>query len=72
MVLTVLVGDDVGHIDSAVAGLGPHAAARCAGVGVPLSLVDVGDVIHNQGLVAGMHWRDGDRTSKCDTLDQFP
>lgn len=42
----VPVGDGVVHVDHAVAGLGPHAATRCAGV----SVVVVGDVIHHHGL----------------------
>ena len=53
---TVLSGDGVGHIDFAVTGLPPHAAAGGAGVRVPLQLVVVRDVVHYIGLVLGVNW----------------
>ena len=54
-VLTILVLDDVGNIDLAVRGLSPHAATGCAGVSVPLILILVSDVIHDVGLILGVH-----------------
>lgn len=53
--LTVLLGDHVRHIDLPVAGFGPHAASGRALVGIPLVLIVIGDVVHDEGLVLRVH-----------------
>lgn len=54
-VLTVMVGDHVGHVDFSIGGFGPHAAPRRALVGVPLLFRVVGDVVDDQRLVLATH-----------------
>lgn len=53
--LTVLLGDHVRHVDLPVAGFGPHAASGRALVGIPLVLIVIGDVVHDEGLVLRVH-----------------
>ena len=43
--LTVHSGDGVGHVDVPIGRLGPHAATRCAGVSVSLSLRIIGNIV---------------------------
>lgn len=49
--LTVVVGNDVGHIDLAVTVFLPHASAGSARVGVPLIRRVNGDVSHKLRLI---------------------
>lgn len=56
--LTVMCGDDVGHVDLSVSGFAPHAALGGAAIGVSLALVVIGNIVHDQGLLLRTHcWR---------------
>lgn len=53
--LTVMWGDDKGHVDLSIRRLAPHAAAGCASICVPL--LTVGDVINDQRSIWSAHCR---------------
>lgn len=50
-------GNDVGDVDLPIRRLGPHAAAGCAGISVPLLFAVVGDVVDDQRLIGSAHCR---------------
>lgn len=54
--LTVVVCDDVGHVDHAITGLVPLARGEGTGVGIPLALRVINHVIHHKVPIKSSDW----------------